>query len=198
MNLKIFLLFISTFGLFTFSFAQQKSVNYTILNRNDSIGNMEAIQRISGDDIVYNLASIVEIRILISIRVILLEEAHYHKDKLVLSTSKRTVNDKLRGSKQTKAANDSYITTDDGEESRLNQKSISYDFPMLYFKEPLGVSQIYSDYYQKILSIKTIKPHVYQISLPEGGSNTYYYENGVCRKADLHSTLFNAQMILKK
>ena len=196
LNQKILLLVINILGCVSFSFAQQKTVSYTIINRNDSVGNMQAVQKISGDDIVYNLSSLVEIRMLISIRVHLLEEAHYHKEKMVLSTSKRTVNEKLRGSKQTKATNEGYLITDDGEQSRLNQKSISYDFPRLYFKEPAGISQIYSDYYQKVLTIKIIKPHVYQINLPEGGSNTYYYENGVCQKADLHSTLFNAHMIL--
>ena len=47
-----------------------------------------------------------------------------------------------------------------------------------------------------MLAIKTISNHTYQIDLPEGGSNIYYYENGVCRKVDIRGALFNAQMIL--
>ena len=125
-----------------------------------------------------------------TIRVTVQEEAHYHKERLISSSSKRIVNGRSRGNKQTKSVGDGYIITDDGKEGRLDSKAIAYDFLRLYFKEPVAISELYSDYYQKLLSIKTLSQHIYQIDLPEGGSNTYYYENGICRKVDIRSTLF--------
>lgn len=195
-NRRIFLFIVGICGLIPFALAQQKNISYTIVSKNDSIGTMKATQRISGDDAVYTLISVVETKILMTIQVNVQEEAHYHKEKLLSSSSKRIVNGRPKGNKQTNWASDGYVVTDDGKKSRIDFKSIPYDFLKLYFKEPVAVSQVYSDYYQKLLSIKTVNPHVYQIDLPEGGSNTYYYENGVCRKVDIRGALFNAQMIL--
>lgn len=197
-NQKFSLLLVGVLGAFSFSFAQQKALRYTIISKNDSVGNMQAVQKISGDDIVYNIISNVETKLLMAIKVNVQEEVHYHKEKLIVSSSKRMVNDKPKGNKQTKAVTEGYLLTDDGKESKLNQKSIGYDFARLYFKEPISINQVYSNYYQKMLPIKTVGSHTYQIDLPEGGSNTYYYENGVCEKVDIRGALFNAQMILNQ
>ncbi len=197
-NRKALLFITCMLGLLSVSFAQQKTVSYAIINKNDSVGNMQATQKIAGDDIVYNLSSITEIKFIMTIKIILLEESRFHNDKLISSSSKRTVNEKLRGSKQTTAVNEGYVIINDGKESKLNQKSIGYNFSKLYFKEPVAISQIYSDYFQKMLSIKTVRNHVYKIDLPESGSNTYYYENGICSKIEIRNTLYNVQMILNK
>ena len=172
-------------------------MTYSIINKGDTIGKMQIQQRIAGDDLFFSLVSNVETRMLMNIKVNVQEEAHYHKGKLMLSSSKRFVNDKLKGSKETRANGDYYLLSG-AKEDKLNQKQISYNFPMLYFNEPVGVLQIYSDYYQRNLPIQDKSKHIYTINLPEGGSNTYSYANGICNKVDIHSHFFSAQMLLNE
>lgn len=178
-------------------FAQEKKMSYDIISKGDKIGQMQIKQRVADDDLFFSLLSNVETRLLMNIRVTVQEEAHYHKGKLMLSSSKRFVNDKLKGNKETKAAGDHYLLTG-AKEEKLDQKEINYSFPMLYFKEPVSVVHIYSDYYQKNLLIQAKIKHTYTIALPEGGSNTYYYSNGICNKVDIHNALFSAQMVLNE
>ncbi len=192
----IFLSFIFNWLLGSLLFAQQKVVSYNIINKGDTIGQMQISRRNAKEDIYYAVSSVIETRMLMNIKVKVLEEAHYHNGNLVASSSKRFVNDKPRANKQTKAGDGFYIVTDDKKEGKLIEKFIHYDFSMLYFKEPLDVAEVYSNYYQKKINIQKLQNHSYGIDLPEGGFNTYYYVNGVCKKADLHSTLFNAQMVL--
>ena len=179
-------------------FAQQKSIGYAIINKGDTIGQMQIFQKTSGNDIAYSVASTVTTKMLMKVKVDVQEMAQYHNKKLVVSSSQRFINDKPKANKQTKAYGNYYLIRDDDKEDTLALKEITYDFSMLFFKEPAGVKQVYSNYYQTNLPIQQQESHSYKIDLPEGGSNTYYYNNGLCIRVDLHSSLFTAQMIMKQ
>lgn len=178
--------------------AQQKLMNYCVLNKGDTIGKMNVLQRLSGSELYVSVSSLVNVRVLVNIRISNLEQARYSDGKLVLSSLKRSVNDRVKANTETKAVSDYYLLTDDGDQRKLNQKKIAYSFTMLYYKEPIGINHIYSDNYQKFFTIEQKPNHIYVINLPQGGVNTYYYEDGICTKIDVHSSLFNAQMVLNQ
>ena len=176
--------------------AQQKTIQYSIINKGDTIGNTQFVQRINGDDMFITVTSLIVTKMLVNIKVNVEEQAHFIDGKLVLSTVKRYLNDKPKANKETKASGDFYLLSDDKKQSRLNQKQINYNVSMLFFKEPVGISHVYSDFYQKFVTIQSKEKHIYKVDLPEGGSNVYYYTSGICSKVDLHNSLFNAQMLL--
>ncbi len=180
------------------TFAQQKNLNFSIISKGDTVGKMQINQTISGRDSKYSVVSSVTTRLLMTVKVNVQEEAQYHDKKLVASSSRRIINDKPKAYRQTRAMNDSYLVSDDEKTDTLNEKEIVYDFSQLYFREPTGVKQVYSNYYLKQLPLIVLEAHSYEVDLPEGGSNVYYYSNGICTKVDIRSSLFNAQMLLNQ
>ena len=194
----IALLIMSIMASTTYLFAQQNNLNYTIISKGDTVGQMQITQRKSGNDISYSVASVVTTKMLMTVKVNVQEEAKYHNKKLMASSSQRTINDKPKANKQTVARDNYYLIMNDNQQDTLQEKEITYDFSMLYFKEPVDIKKVYSNYYQINIPIQQQDVHSYQISLPEGGSNTYYYSNGVCSRVEISSTFFNAQMMLSR
>jgi hypothetical protein len=67
---------------------------------------------------------------------------------------------------------------------------------MLYYTEPLSVSQVYSDNFQRFIAIQRTGPHVYRLNLPDGNYNDYYFQNGVCKLVELHQSMYTIKMEL--
>ncbi len=176
--------------------AQQKKLTYSIISKGDTVGQMQIAQRILGSDISYSVASTVTTKMLMTIKVNVEEEVQYYNNKLIKSSSQRMINDKPKANKRTEAHENYYLLSNDNNQDTLREKEITYDFSLLYFKEPVGVKKVFSNYYQVSLPIQQLDAHSYQINLPEGGVNTYYYSNGKCNRVDMQSPLFNAQMTL--
>lgn len=195
MKQKCLILLISLLFV-TCLFAQQKNMRYLIISKADTVGQMTILQRISGNDISYTVASTVTTKMLMTIKVNVREEANYHNKKLMASSSQRIINDKPQAGKQTKAYQNFYLITDDAKQDTLRETEINFDFSMLYFYEPTGIKNVYSNYYQTKLPIQHQEAHSYVINLPEGGANVYHYTNGICSRVDMRNPLFTAQMIL--
>jgi len=177
-------------------FAQQQAFTYNILYKNNIIGHMQYIQQKSGNNLYLKIVSVAETRILMNIKVNVQEEAHYINDKLVYSHVYRYVNGKTKVNKQTKAFGDAYQTSSDGKSGSVITQQIDWNFTMLYCKEPLNISQVYSDAFQQFIAIKTLQPHVYKVELPDGNYNVYHYKNGICNKVDVHNSWCTVQMQL--
>ena len=66
----------------------------------------------------------------------------------------------------------------------------------IYFNEPLNINQAYSDNYQCLVNIQSLGKKEYKIKLPNGNTNYYYYENGICKKVKADYELFTVEFIL--
>jgi hypothetical protein len=66
----------------------------------------------------------------------------------------------------------------------------------MYFFEPVDVNEFYSEHFDTHISIKKIQAHAYEIELPDGTKNVYYYKNGICSKVKIVRSLFTAEFIL--
>jgi hypothetical protein len=68
----------------------------------------------------------------------------------------------------------------------------------LYFKEPVGLSEIFSEVFGRMVPVTEIKPHKYSINMPDGKKNTYTYENGIVVEVEVPSPVGTAHIRLKK
>jgi hypothetical protein len=48
----------------------------------------------------------------------------------------------------------------------------------LYFTEPKGVDEVFSEVYLQYLKVEAIAPGTYETKLPKGGKMTYTYSGG--------------------
>ncbi|MGZ3872275.1 MAG: DUF6134 family protein [Mucilaginibacter sp.] len=180
----------------TLAFAQEQTLNYNVLHKGSTVGHMKLQQSRDGDDIFLKIASDVKMRFIFSVCVNIEEDAHYRNGKLLSSHVLRTVNGKQKANKSTRVSGEHYQLTDDGKISTINQKSISNNLSMMYLREPVGLSQIYSDNFQQFVAVKQMVGHTYRINLPDGNYNDYTYTNGICSKVDIHHSLYTIQIQL--
>jgi hypothetical protein len=192
-KLSVTILFLA---ISSFAFAQEQTLNYNVLHSGNTVGHMKLQQVKEGDDTFLKIASDVKMRFVFSIQVNIQEDSHYRNGKLLCSHVSRKVNGKQKADKLTKANGDSYLLTDDGKISSINQKQISNNLTMMYLQEPVGLSQIYSDNFQQFVQVKQVESHTYRINLPDGNYNFYTYTNGICSKVDIHHSLYTIQIQL--
>jgi hypothetical protein len=57
-------------------------------------------------------------------------------------------------------------------------KAIRHSVTFLYFNEPAGISEVFSEVYLSYLVVKKMGESTYTTLLPDGGSMTYSYHMG--------------------
>ena len=178
------------------AFAQDQTLNYNVLHGGRTVGRMTLEQRQQGDDVFLKIASDVKMRFLFAISVNIQEDAHYRNGKLISSHVLRKVNGKQKADKITRACDGCYQLSDDGKVRLFDQKQINNNLSMMYLKEPVGLSQVYSDNFQQFVQVKQVDSHAYRINLPDGNYNFYTYTNGICSKVEIHHSLYTIQIQL--
>ena len=73
---------------------------------------------------------------------------------------------------------------------------ISYNMLSLYSKEPVNISTVYSDNFEKFLSIQKLDTHKYRITLPDDNYNIYHYIDGVLNRVEVHHTFYTVNFVL--
>src|SRR3954469_5973898 len=178
------------------SIAQQQAHRYAVLYKGKNVGTMYLTQIQTGDALLVKITSSVKMQMLMSIKVNVAEEASYRQDKLLYSSVYREVNGRQKANRQTKYCNGCYEIVTEGKKSILNKTGINYNLVRLYCKEPVNISQVYSDAFQQFLNIEPLAAHKYKLELPDGNYNVYYYQNGICTKVEVHNTFYMIQMQL--
>lgn len=176
------------------STAQQ--YHYNVLYRGNNIGNMYLTQIQTGNELSIKLTTNIQMNMLMSVSVYDAEEALYKEDKLIYSTVYRKVNGKQKANRQTKYCNGCYEIITEGKKGKLNKTSINYNLARLYCKEPVNITEVYSDAFQQFLNIEVLAAHKYKLALPDGNYNVYYYKNGICNKVEVHHTFYTVEIQL--
>jgi len=121
----------------------------------------------------------------------------YFDNELLHSSVTTFVNGKANSSLKTEKKDSYYEVTEDGETSKY-YNTIGLSGALSYFKEPLDMSTIYSDFYGYDKNIEKIKERVYKVTNPKNGQiSEYFYKNGFLNKAIIHHFLmtFTIQLI---
>jgi hypothetical protein len=168
---------------------------YNIKRNGEVIGKLSFVQSIEGENVYLKITSQVSTRFVFKIDVQTEDLAHFKNGKLISSDVSRLVNGKAKDRKKTSLQNDGYELQSGSKFNSLNQ-FIGYNMMLLYTKEPLNISQVYSDNFQCFLPIKKSAEHLYRVNLPDGNYNEYHFENGVCKLVVVNHSLYTIRMEL--
>lgn len=174
---------------------QEKTYSYQIKRNGNSIGAMQFHQKKEGNDTFLKMDSKVKTRFIIEIDVQTLDQSHFKNGILIYSSVHRKVNGKEKEWKETKLLNQNYQLLT-GTKKTTTSAPISYNMMLLYCQEPTHLSQVYSDNFQQMLTVYKTAANTYRINLPDGNYNSYYFQNGTCKKVEIHHTLYLITMEL--
>lgn len=176
--------------------AQISRYTYGISMNGKSVGELNILQKASGDSLIIDISTVIVTRMIFLFKVVSLDKTIFHNGKLQYSYTSRQINNGHKSISVTRAIGAIYQSDKEGAIKQIN-RSIFHNMSSLYLSEPVNFKEVYSDVFQDFVRITYVEPHRYKLKLPDGNTNEYFYTNGICRRVKVNHTLFNAQMDLK-
>ena len=177
--------------------AQTQELNYDVLRNNKIIGQIKATKKMQSQTTVFNIESIVNFDMVIDYHIYSIMNAAFSNEQLKESFLLRKVNGKEKTNTQITWEKDRYVITDKSSKTTLGEK-IKFTTACLMNVEPLHATKIFSENFKKFIAIKEVKPHTYELKLPDGNTNVYKYENGICVWASVETMISGAEFRLKR
>lgn len=131
-------------------------------------------------------------------------QTNYVQGKLVSATCAHHVNGDLKEKTLTKTSSKSlYEVLFSGEDSEDKpnvavNKPISSTITGLYYKEPINITEVYSERYGKMCNIRKLSEGKYGVTLPDGKEGVYSYKNGLCREVKTDLAGFKLRIVLNE
>lgn len=179
--------------------AQTRMLNYQIVKGYDVVGNILFTESADKETRQMKMESQVKGKVLfITYSGIAKEETTFRNGVLVYSSIYRKMNGKEKANKQHQVVNNQYMIQSGERKEMIENYPITYNMLSLYSTEPVNVSQVYSENFQKFIPITSLGDHKYKISLPNGDTNYYYYKDGILNLVEANSTWYSVVIMLKK
>lgn len=172
---------------------------YDIYKGSDKIGEI-TVKKVAGDDKVhYEANSSSRFRTLWMNDLSTLTAADYVNNELSYSVSKITLNDKIREHSITKKEGSFYnYYKHPKERYRKKESPFRLSTVILYYSEPLGIKQVFSENYQQLCDLKVIGANAYELTLPGGKINQYFYKDGKLVEVKVFRTFVDLSFRLKE
>jgi hypothetical protein len=176
--------------------SQEQNLQYAINRNGKKIGDLHFQKRMTGTKTIYSLESEVKVAMLVTVSVKANEQSVYENDVLQSSSLVRHVNGHEKTNKQIRNNGKGLTVVDDGDQRELKNYVVKFSTHCLYAIEPTYYTNVFADNYQQFIPIVKLSDHHYKITFPDGNSNEYFYEKGICRKVKVRNQLFDAEFVL--
>jgi len=194
---SMILVFLVSGSALLYSFMEtDKKLHYEVLRNGKVIGYLDALRKNNGEKVEYIMESNVKVSVIMDFALYSKVIGSFDKGMLTFGSIVRRVNGKDKANSKITWLNDRYLIEDKSESIELKEK-ITYTSACLMHEEPVNMQRIFSENYKRFIPIKAIKPHQYELQLPDGNRNFYTYSNGVCVSAEVNTTLTTAYFRLK-
>lgn len=194
----VIIVFLLISFLFQTSLAQTSTLHYDIVKKQSVVGSFQTTKTVSNDEVRYQIHFKASASFLIfNYRVNATQESVFKNGEMQLGSLTRTVNGKRKAQHHIALQENSYKIIKDGKPTLNLHSAINYSVSALYFSEPLGRSLIFSENHLQFIPITQLSAHRYSITLPDGNTNTYTYEDGICILAEIETDMANIGLRLK-
>lgn len=160
--------------------AQKTEALFNVFLKDENIGQIKAIETNTGSTIIRDIQSTTDARIFaFSIHVESDTKITKGNEIMTEGIAYRHAN---RGAEDVHAStkrvsNKKYERTRNDKKTFLENTEITFCIADLYFKEPKGLSKIYSNMWAEMVAVKNLGNGVYQITAPDNKKSLYTYKN---------------------
>lgn len=161
---------------------------YDVYSDDKHIGEIQAVLRADGSTRFYEMKTKVEYRVLFkTMQFDNLIASQYHGEVLSEASSTDHLNEKLRSQNRVLRTREGYqVQEDDKKASTLTVPTIRHCLASIYFTEPKGISQVFSQRLAALIPIREVAPHKYAVELSSSKTNYYYFKNGICTEVEVN------------
>lgn len=179
-------------------YSQDRVLNYNIMMGGSKIGSLLMLRHDSLGTTAIKINCHARKRIIFLYTLTENQESYFDRGIMIRSSIYRKVNSNVKINQHTQFKGDHYVVSKGTSDQAVMLNGVSYNQTSLYFTEPSGIKQLYSDIYLTMLDIKKVANGVYKLLLPDGNVNYYYYSDGVCSKVKIDRMLFSVEFVLAK
>jgi len=191
------ILFISFLSLVSFAPPESPALSklrYQVLKDGKAVGEIRATQIVQGEQIVYEVETQMDIKVLLSQKIRYTSRAVYQNGVLQNANSRSYVNDKQHNACVTALKGNRYWVKTDKDEFYIN-RSIAYSGVMLYFKEPGNTSLVYSEMSGQENGMRKTGSGQYVLTNSRSKKqNRYWYKGGILDHASINHTLIDLEI----
>lgn len=177
-------------------FAQRTQWTYKIARDGKQIGWMKLQKTDSANRMMLSLNSEVKTRFIIALDIDVTDMATFEEGRLIHSATIRRTNNRTKLDKQTRRRGTKYEVSQEGKTQVHSFPVIRANLLSLYFFEPAGLQEIYSDMHERFIPVKRVKDGSYEVKFPDGNSNLFYYANGLCTRIQIKHSFYTAEILL--
>ena len=179
-------------------YAQKENYTYTIIHKDDTIGQLKALKETQGQSVQYLTKTNIETRILTKIEVSYAFDVKFDGQHLEQSDVQIYFNGKERTNTKTLKSTSGYKFYDSGELEKNIKHSVSYCGVQLIFEEPTGIDRVYSEETGGFHALRKIGNHIYAKENEKGRESTYLYKNGILHSAKIDAGIIEFELRLQQ
>ncbi len=154
-----------------------EKLNFSVFYGSQRIGSLTVKSVLQDQQTIYHLKFEITISFMLSYHIVEDISDTFIAGQLHASSQTRYINEEQKVKHTLVRNTNGYALKTNGKQEKLINKTINATVTSLYFAEPNDKDIIYSQNFQQLFPIKTKKPHLYELKLPNGTA-TYSYHEG--------------------
>lgn len=177
--------------------AKAQQFNYRVIYDGDNIGWLKVEKTCDNDNYCkLILTSESSFRVLLSFKSSILETSFFLNGKMLYSSQYHKLNNNIKANKKTMFDGKVYKVIEDNESQELDIPDVGFNLMCMYFQEPVSQKKVYCDKQESFSDIEKTADGGYYIRFPDGNSNCYYYNKGICTRVKVVHSLYSIEFIL--
>jgi len=179
--MKIKFLLLISLGIFQTSQAQKSEIVFQVNFKSENIGTLHAIAEQKGPTYIKDIKSLTDTKVIMMSLHVESEVTIAHENGIMIKgTAYRHAN---RGAEDvhamvTKIDDQTYQVERNGKKEKMENINIVFCVADLFFKEPKGIKNVFSNMYTKMLTVKELGQSKYLLVTPDNKNSYYTYQNG--------------------
>lgn len=176
---------------------QERALVYDIMRKDDKIGTVLAVKVTNGTQEAIRIETHMNVQFVVSVKVDLVVGNSFRDDVLLEAFMRKDVNGTVKINNSIFRKGNFYNMIDKDRDTTFLHQTLSESVSTLYFEEPVNTTTIFSETFLKLLPLKKTESSTYQLSLPDGNTNYYRYEKGVCTEVIIETQLSTVHLRLR-
>lgn len=176
--------------------ATHKSITFSVIQKDSKVGEIQGIKSTIDDKIIYTCLTNATPKKIVKIKIASAYEVQMEKGKMKVADANITVRGNAYAQNHTEYCEENCLTEDDPN-THFISKAISFTSTMMFFEEPINISQVYSEIDGSFHHLKNLGNHTYEKTNPKGEKSLFYYNNGNLDHAELDMGFFSVKIIRK-
>jgi len=178
------------------AFGQTRIYNYQVVRNHDRIGFVSIIEKTDNQRKTIQLESNIKAKVVFTISVTTKEKTMLENERIVYAESTKKINGNEEVFRKLMSVGNGYEFLTNSKQVQLDNTIIFNNTVSLFVTEPVHSMIVFSDTFHELLLLKKISEHTYLLELPDGNSNTYQYQDGICSEVKVDHKFFTARIVL--